>query len=76
MTICQVRDAASALLDALPLGTDDQKQRLSKAAKILRRTQERNAAARASHMKTRQARLRKLRINLAKLRCCIPSPSG
>jgi hypothetical protein len=54
VTICQVRDAADALIDALPLNEEDQKLRLTKAARILRDRQKRNAASRASHLKARQ----------------------
>jgi hypothetical protein len=76
VTICQVRDAANALLDALPLNADDQNKRLAKSARILRYTQARNAAARASHAKSRQEQLRRIGIHVEKLRCCIPPPSG
>ena len=71
-----MRDAAQALLDALPLGEEDQKLRLSKAARILRDKQARNAAARVSHAKARQRQLRGMGIRIEKLRCCIPPPSG
>ena len=71
-----MRDAANALIDALPLNREDQKRRLAKAARIIRDTQQKNAAARKSHAKTRTNRLRKLGIHLKALRCCIPEPSG
>jgi hypothetical protein len=76
VTICQVRDAANALLDALPLGEEDQKLRLAKAARILRDKQTRNTASRASHAKTRQRQLQAIGIRVEQLRCCIPPPSG
>ncbi len=47
-----------------------------KAARIIRETQRRNAAARKSHAKTQCKRFRKLGINLKKMRCCIPEPGG
>ena len=76
MTICQVRKAANALLDALPLNTEDQKLRLSKVARIIREDQTNNAAARVSHTQARLKVLRAKGIRPDKLRCCIPSPSG
>jgi len=72
VTICQVRSAASALLDALPLSPEDQKLRLAKAAKALRDDQRQNAASRACHTKARRRELRAMGIRLEKLRCCIP----
>lgn len=76
VTICQVRDAANALLDALTLNPQDQKRRLAKAARIIRDTQRRNAAAKKSHAKTTRERLKALGVNIEKMRCCIPEPSG
>jgi hypothetical protein len=55
---------------------EDQKRRLAKAARIIRDTQRHNAAARKSHAKTRRQRLKKLGLNVEKMRCCIPEPSG
>ena len=76
VTICQMKDAANALIDSLSLSKEDQKQRLAKAARILRETQRRNALARESHAKTQRKRFRKLGINLKTMRCCIPDPGG
>ena len=57
-----MRDATNALLDALPLSKEDQKRRLAKAARIIRDTQRKNAAAKKSHAKARRKRLLKLGI--------------
>ena len=72
MTICQVRRAANALLDALTLNAEDQKLRLAKVARIIREDQKDKAAARASHTQARVKTLRAKGIYLSKLRCCIP----
>lgn len=72
VTICQVRTAADALIDALPLSPNDRLARLEKAAEQLRRTQDKNARARRSHTKTRIRRLQSLKIVPEELRCCIP----
>jgi len=76
VTICQVRDAADALIDALTLNEEDQKLRLARAARILRDRQTKNAASRASHTKARQRQLRELGIHVDQLRCCIPPPGA
>jgi hypothetical protein len=76
VTICQVRTAANALLDALPLSEADRKQRLAKVARVLQETQHQNAKSRASHTKSRLRELRAIGINLKRLSCCIPPPSG
>jgi hypothetical protein len=76
VTICQVHDAANALIDALPLSVDDQKQRLTKAAQLLQDRQASNEASRKSHHKTRQHQLIELGIHVETLRCCIPTPDG
>jgi SRSO17 transposase len=76
VTICQVHDAANALIDALPLAAEDQKQRLTKAAQLLQDRQARNEASRKSHHKTRQHQLTELGIHVETLRCCIPTPDG
>ena len=56
VTICQVRDAANALIDALPLGEEDQKLRLAKAARILRdRQKKQRGIARVSRQGTSTA---------------------
>ena len=72
MNICQMRDVAGAWLDALPLNIKDQKLRLSKAAQEIRKTQRKNAAARASHAQARRAELKAIGIRVETLRCCIP----
>ena len=71
-----MRDATNALIDALSLSKEDQKRRLAKAARIIRETQQKNAAAKKSHAKSLRKRLRKLGIRLKTVRCCIPEPSG
>ncbi len=71
-----MRDAANAMLDALPLPPVDQKERLAKIARRIRHTQRVNAASRASHAKARQRELKALGIRIDKLRCCMPPPSG
>src|ERR1700730_15458834 len=76
VTICQVRAAANALLDALPLNVEDQKLRLAKAARLIRVMQARNTAARTSHAKTRAEQLKALGLSVQTLRCCIPGTSG
>ena len=76
MTICQVRTAANALLDALPLGEADRKLRLAKTASILQETQHQNAKSRASHTKARLRELRAIGISVKRLPCCIPPPRG
>ena len=76
MTICQVHDAANALIDAMPLGAEDQSLRLATAAQTLRDKQAKNAASRKSHHKTRQHQLTERGIQVATLRCCIPTPDG
>jgi hypothetical protein len=76
VTICQVRRATTALLDALTLNPEDRTRRLAKTADYIRDDQKRNAAARASHTKTRLRRLKAVRIRLNKLRCCIPPRPG
>jgi len=76
VTICQVRDATNALLDALPLNPEDQQHRLAKAARIIQYTQAQNAAARISHTKARHDVLLKSGIYVETLRCCIPLWSG
>ena len=72
MTVCQVRAAADALLDALPLNREDQRLRLDKAARVIRWAQARNAASKASHAKARSRALLAARIRIESLRCCIP----
>ena len=72
VTVCQVRDAANALLDALPLNAEDRGLRLAKAARILRRKQARNAASRDSHAKARRGKLLAVGFTAEDLRCCIP----
>ncbi len=76
VTICQVRTAAHALLDALPLGNADRGQRLARTAEILQETQHDIAKSRASHTKGRLEELRAIGINVQRLRCYIPPPSG
>jgi hypothetical protein len=76
VTICQMKDAANALIDSLPLSKEDQNRRLAKAARILRETQRRNAAARESHAKNQRKRFQQLGIRLETMRCCIPVPGG
>ena len=71
-----MRDASNALLDALPLNAEDQKTRLTKAARIIRQTQAKNAASRSSHAKARRRDLLTLGIQVEQLRCCIPPPGG
>ena len=73
VTICQVRDAANTLVDTLSLSSEqDRGIRLKRQAQIIRQTQRSNAAARASHTKTRHQQLRTLGIRVSTLRCCIP----
>ncbi len=72
MTVCQAREAADALLDALPLAEQDQGMRLAKAARGLQRTQHRNAASRASHTKARLQLLRDKGIRIETLHCRRP----
>ena len=72
MTICQVRTATSALLDALPLNEEDRKLRLAKVAGEIQDDQRRNAAARVSHAKRRRRELAAIGIHVETLRCCIP----
>jgi len=71
-----VRDAANALIDALPLGEADQRLRLAKASRIIRDKQKRNAASHRSHAGARQKQLHTLGIRAEQLRCCIPPPGG
>jgi len=76
VTICQVRRAADALLDALTLHPEDRKRRLAKITGDIRDDQKRNAAARASHTKTRLRVIKANGIRLDKLTCCIPPRPG
>ena len=67
------RDAANTLIDALSLSSeDDRRVRLARRAKIIRQTQQSNAASRASHAKNRQQQLQAIDVRVQKLRCCIP----
>ena len=70
--MCQVRTAADALIDALPLCRKDRLVRLAKAVEDIRQTQNKNARSRRSHTKTRLKRLDVLNIIPNQLRCCIP----
>ena len=72
ITICQVRDACNALIDALPLPRKARQERLTRAAQILTRTQVRNTNARRCHTKTRLEKLNQMNITPEHLRCCIP----
>jgi hypothetical protein len=60
------------MIDALPLPPRHRNQRLERTSKNLIEDQHKNAQARRSHTKTRNARLNQLQINLAELPCCIP----
>ena len=72
ITLCQVRTAANALIDALPLQRRDRTLRLERASEKLVQDQQQNAAARRSHTKTRMGLLNERGIDLALLPCCIP----
>ena len=73
LTRNQIRDALTVWFDAWPLGAATRKRRLEKAAWQISYTRSRNAAAKVSHRKTTTNRLRKLGIDLTRIRTCIGS---
>lgn len=72
VTVCQVRTAAEALLDALPLAPADRGRRIDRVAAVIRQTQARNAAAVRSHAKARRRKLRAIGIRAERLTSCHP----
>ena len=65
ITVCQVRTAANALIDARTLPARHRNERLDRVSRKLIRDQRKNAQGRRSHTKTRRTLLNKLQINLA-----------
>ena len=72
ITLCQVRTAANVLVDVLSLPKRARIERLEKASRNLRQTQDQNSRARRSHTKTSLLRLKSQGIRLEELPCCIP----
>ena len=72
ITLCQVRTAANALIDALPLPRRYRNERLERTSRKLLQDQHQNATARRCHTATRRRRIIDLGITLAELPCCIP----
>ena len=72
MTLPQVRRAADALIDALPLPASARRSRLTATANTIQYQQHHNAEARLSHTTTRLQLLEKLGIPLAKIPHCRP----
>ena len=71
LTVCQLRQAAGALVHSLWLTGQVRTSFLRKEAEIVTKTQQRNEKSQRSHVKTRKRRLRELGIKLSSLRCCI-----
>ena len=73
LTLCQVRDALSAWLDALPLGKTAQNKILTHAAWTISHIRNHNARAKASHHRTTTRDLAKRGIDVEKIRTCLES---
>ena len=73
LTLCQVRDALAAWLDALPLGKKAQGIILTHAAWTISYVRNHNAQAKASHQKTATRKLARLGIDVEKIRTCLGS---
>ncbi len=68
----QVRDAANALVTALPFDVESRMRYLARASTILKRTQTRNQQARRSHFKSCRRRLHALGLFTSRMRSCMP----
>ncbi len=73
LTLCQVRDALAAWLDALPLGKKAQDTMLTHAAWTISYVRNHNARAKASHQKTTTRDLARRGIDVEKIRTCLGS---
>lgn len=71
LTVCQLRDAASPLVQSLWDTGRAKRERLQRTAETITRTQQRLAAARHSHSKRKRKKLAGMGIDLAHIRCCI-----
>ena len=71
LTVCQLHQAASALVRSLWLTGQVRTRFLEKECKIIQDIQERNQKSQRSHVKARKRRLHELGINLSSSRCCI-----
>jgi hypothetical protein len=73
LTLCQVRDALAAWLQAWPLGKRAREQILTHAAQTISYIRNHNAQAKASHRKAMMRNLARHGIDVKNIRTCIGS---
>lgn len=76
ITVEQVRSAMNVWLDTADLPPSARRQRFEGELEKQQYHQRRNRQSRASHTKTRLARLTALSIDITRIKSCIPAPGG